>query len=268
MMAEPVSDSCDWLNAFACWTCRDDGAGRDDWYHGTWQYLRILNLVSTPTWHSSFLVQAMRDRAAHLPEARVLVSGSADYSMFAHAAAALGPRLTATVLDWCPTPLAATAWYARRQALRQPTLVCADAADHRPDGAYDLVVSDSFLPRFASTQLRRLLESWRVSLRDGGTAVTTARIHDSTSGSPASRPATAQRWRAKALESASWWPTVSMLPPAELAERVATFALRQERNAVYRESDLVDLFAEAGFKEIDCQVVDVEGRRFARLTAT
>src|SRR5262245_37835427 len=105
MIAEPVSESCDWLSAVAAWTCRDDGTGRCDWYHGTWQYLRILNLVSNPTWHSDFFVQAMRALVADQPQTRVLISGSADYSMFAHAVAALGPRLSATVLDWCPTPL-------------------------------------------------------------------------------------------------------------------------------------------------------------------
>jgi hypothetical protein len=38
---EPMRQSCDWLDTMAPWTCRVDAAGRCDWYHGTWQYLKV-----------------------------------------------------------------------------------------------------------------------------------------------------------------------------------------------------------------------------------
>jgi hypothetical protein len=55
---------------------------------------------------------------------------------------------------------------------------------------------------------------------------------------------------------------------SELAERAETFALRQERNAVYRLEDLIDLFVRAGFEQPECDVATIAGKRFARLVAT
>lgn len=137
--------------------------------------------MSTP---QPFLVSAIRAGADGLSRAQVLVSGCVDYSMFAHAAAALGVRLRAT------------------------------------------------------------------------------------SRASTSREQNAHRWRQVALASASWWPAVSALPVAELCERVCRFVRRQERNAVYRESDVVDLFTAAGFNNVDCRLATVAGRRFARLIAS
>ncbi len=49
--------------------------GDCSWYHGVWQYLRILDMVSTPTWHPRFYVPELtalaRERdGARLPDIR------------------------------------------------------------------------------------------------------------------------------------------------------------------------------------------------------
>ncbi|GAB1690781.1 hypothetical protein [Krasilnikovia sp. M28-CT-15] len=267
MLAEPVVETSSWLDVAARWSCRQQDAVRCDWYHGTWQYLRLLNLVSNPGWHSNYFLRILPERAPRSGPVRLLVSGCADYSAYAHALAGLGDRLQGTALDWCPTPLYATAWFARYRGAPAPELVCADAVAHRPASTYDLIMSDSFLPRFSPEALPALLQSWRLSLREGGTAVTTVRIHEARTTGTGGKPSTAQQWRAVAEASAPWWGSVSTLPHADLVDRVVHFAEHQERNAMYDIDDMVRLFRDAGFQSVEHEAVEVNGRRFARLAA-
>ncbi|MGI8667402.1 MAG: hypothetical protein ACR2N4_15480 [Jatrophihabitans sp.] len=264
MLGEPVTRSCDWLDAAAPHTCRSE-VGTCDWYHGTWQYLRLLNLVSNPGWHSEFLIERIAELGSDRASLDVLVSGCADYSTYAHAAAALGPRLNATALDWCWTPLIATRWYAREIGLQPPLLLRENALIHQPADAYDLIISDSFLPRFSSADLVVLVAAWRRSLRPGGTVITTVRIHDENSVQAARSGSQAELWRQVAQDSWSWWPAVSRLPVAELADKVAGFAQQQERNAVYAVAQLAELFEQAGFAELESNEAVINGKRFARL---
>ena len=49
------------------------------WYHGVWQYLRLCDKASAPTWHFEFYTQVL-DRI--LKEGTsILISSAADYSM-------------------------------------------------------------------------------------------------------------------------------------------------------------------------------------------
>jgi hypothetical protein len=187
MVAEPVLRSCEWLDVVASRMCRVSEGARCDWYHGSWQYLRVLGLVSNPTWHSDFYLSAVQ--AAAPSAAAVLISGCADYSTFAQVAAALGDTARVTVLDWCETPLVANDWYARHTGLRPPRLLLEDAARHRPSAAYDVIVTDSFVPRFEAGARDRLLAAWRESLVPGGAVITTVRVHDEpgAAGGPVAR---------------------------------------------------------------------------------
>lgn len=263
MQTEPLKDSCDWMAATARWTCRDGCA----WHHGTWQWLRLLGLVSNPSWHGDFFQGALRDACADVTQPRVLVSGCADYSMYAYVAAALGPAAAVTALDRCRTPLVGTDWYAARAGLPAPALVEEDALVHAPDAPYEAVVSDSFLPRFSPEELMSLLAAWRKVVRPGGAVVTTVRIHDRGAVVASGRGDVADRWRHVALGARAWWPQVSGVSVDELADRVAEFVQRQERNAVYDAGDLVDLLTTAGFDDASVETADIDGKTFARLTA-
>lgn len=265
VVTEPVTVSCDLLAAVAPWTCRESTEGRCDWYHGSWQYLRLLGLVSNPGFHTEYLQRTLRARFAGHTRVSALVSGCADYSTFAHVTAALGDRTTVTALDWCPTPLIATEWFARHNGLPAPRSVVADAAGFVEPAAHDLIISDSFLPRFGDAELRRLLRSWRASLRSGGFVVTTVRVHERP-GAAGARPQAAS-WREIAESHRHWWPTVSTIPPAEMVERVVRFAERQERNAVHDVATLRGLFADAGFERVEVDVAETDGKSFARVAA-
>ena len=44
------------------------------WYHGTWQYLRLLDMVAVPHWHREFYNQKLGDILRQNPHANVLIS--------------------------------------------------------------------------------------------------------------------------------------------------------------------------------------------------
>ena len=53
------------------------------WYHGTWQYLRLLDMVAVPGWHSDFYMEALSSLLKKKPTADVLISAAADFGMLA-----------------------------------------------------------------------------------------------------------------------------------------------------------------------------------------
>src|SRR4051812_43913391 len=95
--------------------CRKNPATgeRCDWYHGLWQDLRLLGLAATPEQQSDFFRNSLARFSHRAP--RLLISGSADYSILAHVLSACSKhQITAeiTVMDICETPLFFNRWYA------------------------------------------------------------------------------------------------------------------------------------------------------------
>src|SRR5262249_11259435 len=86
------------------------------WYHGFWQYLRVMGLNKTSVGHGTFFIDTLRSLRPRDATPRVLVSGSADYSMPAHVLFAFADAGTVdlTVVDRCETPLYLSRWYAER----------------------------------------------------------------------------------------------------------------------------------------------------------
>ncbi len=221
-LAEPLTQSAAWVAAIAEWTCVRNGGLSCSWYHGTWQYLRLLDLVSTPSWHAS-LRKAMAAQSAHRTGLRVLVSGCADYAMYALVHSQLGGSGRITVLDTCPTPLVGVSWYARKAGAPVPELIVADATKHCRPGYYDLVVSDSFPPRFSENKLHSLLRTWYESLSPGGAVITTVRLHSEGADANPQKGRRLHQWLQVAAEARSWWPEVSGLPHEELIRRISGF---------------------------------------------
>lgn len=162
-----------------------------DWYHAVWPYLRCLGVVSSPVWHRGFYGKALRaalEDAAARPRPRVLVSGTADFSMaeqvfFSARAALRSPEaVDVTVLDRCPTPLEACRWYADRKGLGL-RVVEADIFDvPAVGGPFDVVTTDAFLTRFSREQCAAVVDAWRSLLHVGGSVVTTVRLRSRTDG--------------------------------------------------------------------------------------
>ncbi len=85
--SEPLLESAPIARDLAAAHCRLVPATGTDcaWYHGFWQDLRLLGLTKTSGGQAAFLVETLRGLARTSDHPRVLVSGSADYSMPAHA---------------------------------------------------------------------------------------------------------------------------------------------------------------------------------------
>ena len=248
-------------------TCSRSGESSCDWYHGAWQYLRLLDFVSSPWWHASFYRNALARQGADRPEIRVLISGCADFSTYALVHSQLGDSASITSLDLCPTPLIATSWYARRIGASVPELLVADAAEHKRPGCYDIIVSDSFLPRFRSDALMELLRTWQTSLAPEGAVLTTVRLHDTGPDEDPRKTERLHRWRQAATDARTWWPGVSDLPLEQLHLRISAFVANQERHSSLDTSTLRVLFAEAGFDHATISTHAYRGKRFALIAA-
>jgi hypothetical protein len=192
-VAEPLLDSADLLYASAKLSCVGSAyIDNDDcaWYHGTWQYLRMFDLVSSPNWHADFYADALRKALRGRQEARVLITGAADYATLAQVAAAADeemPRgLEIHVLDLCLTPLFANRWYARRydHKVHLHRINFLDSAEELRDelgGPFHLIVSDAFLTRFSRADAEHVMDNWRRLLAPDGRLVTTVRVYDGNS---------------------------------------------------------------------------------------
>jgi SAM-dependent methyltransferase len=192
-LTERLLESADLLYHTAQMSCgknklidRKAGCG---WYHGAWQYLRLFDMVSSPTWHPGFYTGQLQDAIHERGARRVLISGAADYTTLAFVLDAARPapgttpvELDVHVVDLCRTPLLACQWYAKRLGV-ELTVHQADVT--RPGemaaagGSFDLIVADAFLTRFDQDGANNVLSSWFEMLVPGGTVVTTIRLHPS-----------------------------------------------------------------------------------------
>jgi len=150
--------------------CRRDpqGGASCAWYHGFWQYLRLLGMGTSPAGHAAFY----REAFARLPAkgTRILIAGGADYSMLAHAAAACrecGIDAQFTMADWCETPLALARWYSEREPIVLRT-ERRDLLEPGPQGEFDVVCTHALLGHFHPQQRPRLIASLGAALRPGG----------------------------------------------------------------------------------------------------
>src|SRR5207247_113790 len=118
-LEEPLASSADLLYGVAPVLCTGDHVDPAGcaWYHGTWQYLRLLQMVSTPTWHHEFYRSSLERALDGKKDSQVAITGTADYSMLAYVSAAakhVGTKSAVQLVDLCATPLFACRWFAKR----------------------------------------------------------------------------------------------------------------------------------------------------------
>jgi hypothetical protein len=150
-----------------------------DWYHGTWQHLRLLDMVATPPWYP-FYMKALGGLLAEKPDCNLFISAAADWGMLAmvHEAASsvnASPRIT--LWDICETPLLASKWYADRFGISITTKcqnIVTDSGEL--DGSFDIIVTDEFLTVLADPLKPMITGRWLNLLKPGGAVVTTAMI--------------------------------------------------------------------------------------------
>lgn len=244
--------------------CQGDHVSAEDcsWYHGIWQYLRIFNMVSTPTWHADFYLSNLAPAQGDSNPARVLISGAADYSMLAHVLWAFKraqSECLVTVVDLCETPLFLCKWYAKFFGASVETLPV-DVMEFQPEQAFDLIVTDAFLTRFSVEERKAVVRAWRRLLREGGRAVTTVRIERGLSEDVArATPAQADTFRRRALQEAVAWQGFLSHSPELVANQAQRYAERMVSYSLRSDDEVRSLFTDAGFALENYQVAEVPG---------
>ena len=233
------------------------------WYHGFWQYLRLMGLTKTSGGQAAFLVETLRGLARAGDFARVLVSGSADYSMPAQAIWAYRAErapLRLAVLDRCETPLALSRWYAERQGAAVATH-CADVLDHEAPEPVDAVFTNSFLGSFDAESRPRLVAAWRRMLRSGGALLFTNRLRPRAEAAVLGFDAEQARVFAETArrEAASLPPTLG-LDPDEAARRAQAYAERYRSHPVRTIDEIARLLEAGGFAVDRIEVTTNPGR--------
>jgi SAM-dependent methyltransferase len=164
--------------------CRKDPITGEDcsWYHGLWHDLRLLGLAAAPDQQATFFRDAFARVAGR--SLRVLISGSADYSILAHVHAGCVRHQVAakiTVLDTCETPLFFARWYAERAGFQVET-VQADIFSYTSETAFDAICSHGFLSQFPPSQRLELVHQWFRLLAPAGTVLLVNRVRPGPAG--------------------------------------------------------------------------------------
>lgn len=162
--------------------CKNGIVGKDcSWYHATWQYLRLLNVVSSPTWHDSFYTNEITSALKNKKQPIILISGTADYTMLAYVIECI-KKLDINdskiyVLDTCNTPLYFCKWYAEKNKYTINT-INEDILKYKNENFFDIICTDAFLTRFNKTIVPKVIDKWKTLLKTKGKIITTIRVHD------------------------------------------------------------------------------------------
>ena len=151
-----------------------------DWYHKSWQFLRILDKVSTPTWHTEFYFDVL---SKHLKKnSKILISGTADYTILAiiiEASKRLSIKPDITIIDICLAPLKICEWYSKKENYEVKISQFDILIDENVENVkYDLIITDAFLTRFDDANKKSILGFWKNSISKNGIIVTTIRIDE------------------------------------------------------------------------------------------
>lgn len=186
------------MNEYAVKNCNRDYVDTNcscEWYHSVWQYLRVLNCVSAPQWHESFYINAFTSAFKQKKTLKILISGTADYSLLHLLYTVLlttENKAEIDIIDKCLTPLYICEWYnehidelfaaAGVQTLKNNVTVKTIQKDllyyNVPDNAkYDIICSDAFLTRFEKDDAVSVVKKWNDLLIGSGKIITTVRIH-------------------------------------------------------------------------------------------
>lgn len=264
-LEEPMITTAPMARELAPILCRGDHVSPGDcsWYHSVWQYLRIFDMVSTPTWHQEFYKSALGQILGQEPEPRILVSGTADYSMLAHVIwacqrAKASPRLV--VLDLCETPLFLCKWYAKMMGFRVDT-VAKDLFDFKSDNPFHIVASDAFLTRFSTKERDKVVRHWASLLLPGGHVVTTVRIEPGLSKESAvlATPEQADAFRRRAIQEARRWQGFLRCSPEEIANLAQRYAERMVSYSLLSQESVRNLFESQGFTVSRLDIAEVPG---------
>jgi hypothetical protein len=215
------------------------------WYHGTWQYLRLLDMVAVPHWHRQFYNEVLGGILKQKPNANVLISAAADWGMLASLHEAMqiaGASPNIVLYDICKTPLKSTQWYADKHKFSIKTRCANIITEEITEAPFDLIVTDEFLSVLKSDYKPLIAKRWKELLKPGGSVVTVAMLGGETT--PELRQGYAERAR-RLLESTNgdYLPSHGEEKKTEVLERCVTFANFHTRHMLSSEQELRNLLS-------------------------
>ncbi|MCL4550131.1 MAG: class I SAM-dependent methyltransferase [Bacteroidetes bacterium] len=245
--------------------CKGNHISEDcSWYHSIWQYLRIFDAVSTPTWHSSFYATALtRVFKSSNKSVSILISGTADYSMLAHVLWTLEKNVDIsykiTVLDLCETPLFLCKWYAKLHNTNVE-IIAEDIFKYSPSNNFDLIITDAFLTRFPYEDRKKVLIKWKSLLNENGSIVTTVRLGGDSLGIPRKGSEKQSNLFANNIKmNYTFWRNFLSISLTELEEKSKQYASSMTSYSAGQKKDVVNMFSECGFNIIESIEKEVKG---------
>lgn len=229
------------------------------WYHGTWQYLRLLDMVAVPHWHREFYNRTLGGILREKPHANVLISAAADWGMLAslHEAIQIAEASPEIVIyDICKTPLKACQWYADLHQLPIKTRCANIITGNISEAPFDLIVTDEFLSVLKGEYKPHIANRWKELLKPGGLVVTVAMMGGATT--PELRDGYARRARLL-LEGSNgnFLPKHGQEKKAQVLELCANFAEFHTRHMVSGEEELRSLLSI--FDQLECRRITTPG---------
>ena len=148
------------------------------WYHKAWQFLRIMDLVSSPTWHIDFYLSFFDENITD--SSKILISGTADYSLLALILESarekkVSPKIY--VLDVAMPPLKVSKWYSERYDY-PVSIFHQNILEFTTTERFDIICTDAFLTRFKPLERTNVLRKWNSLLSKNGRIITTTRIEN------------------------------------------------------------------------------------------
>ena len=236
-LQEPLMMSADMMSEVSYVLCSHDHMDNESccWYHSVWQYLRLMNMVSTPSWHHDFYISNLKASLQKIPYPKILISGAADYSSLSYVVRVmelLKKDGHYDVLDLCESPLFACKWYAKRKNIPLCTKKMS-IFDLNSCEEYDLICTDAFLTRFPKEQISSILSIWYKALKEYGYVVTTVRIYDDKHQCPET-PSNADiaTFSNKAYKRSKIWEKVINYSAEEIAKKAGVYASKMKSNKI------------------------------------
>lgn len=226
--------------------CKNGIVSKDcTWYHSAWQYFRMMNLVSTPTWHDKFFRKGLsRSLIGGKKEINILISGTADYSLLAYVINACGSvecKVNIDVVDSCQTPLFACQWYADKKST-QVNLINKNILELENYNHYDLICCGAFLTRFNKSDACKVIDKWKDLLVTGGKIVTTVRVYKKKSVSDKKQERYKQKFVNKAKVKYKSYKKYIKLSQEQIVDLAKKYTNNMSSNKLGDEKEILSLF--------------------------
>ena len=231
------------------------------WYHGNWQLLKSLGVVSTSAVHATELGELLERAGLTTRVApNVLLSGSTDATLLeilASCAPGGGRHADITGVDICATPLELMGLYARARGITFSPYR-ADILDYPAHNSFDIILTHAFMGNFDTEGRAALARKWASMLSATGSIVTVQRVRPADSPPVIRFSAEQARQFIHAVLTAA---QASDLSPDDLARAEAAasaFAENFMSHAITSKASLEQVFIDAGltFSHLEYRSLD------------